>query len=316
MSEPLRLEAVQQTLLVVLRSRIDAEAPAAVDPFLNRLLALPEPEMRARSVTAQLRRVEAHLGLALLLGLVDRSLNQDDRARAILLDLSTGQPLAEALGYEASRALYQLAKDRSLDRVANLFLSAEDMGSKRGVGRGGADNEKLPDESLGWRKHLAKGRDRLKLDRLLFDRNPAVIRLLLDNPLLIERDAVRIAAMRPTKAACLETIFRHPKWIRRYRVKVALASNPYCPIDIALACVPHLMAEQLRYIATTQRLHGTVRQTAREILDRRQLAVDPGPPGVHHLSDEKRMLRELEGGLSDGDLDLAAIAQQLKNWMA
>ena len=57
-------------------------------------------------------------------------------------------------------------------------------------------NNPAMDRSAGERTALARRRDRLTLDRLTRDRDPRVIAVLLDNPVLLERDVVRIAAGR------------------------------------------------------------------------------------------------------------------------
>ena len=126
----------------------------------------------------------------------------------------------------------------------------------------------MQDASLGWRKKLARSNDRMKLDRLIFDQNASVTRLLLDNPRIVERDVVRIAAMRPTNPDCLVAVFQSRKWRNRYTVKVALACNPYSPIDVALACLPQLMRQNLRYVAENEKLAAELRQAASELLNR------------------------------------------------
>ncbi len=300
-------------LLDVMRTSIDARAPGEVRSFIDRVLALPDRPMRAAVLIERLRRYEAHLCLALLEGMLDRIVRGDTGAREVLLDLTSTRPLGEALGYTSARALYELARKRDRLSVARLFLSLENLAGRE-VDEAflKRENMKMPDESLGWRKAHARATDRMKLDRLLFDRNPAVIQLLLKNPRIVERDVVRIAAMRPTNPENLIAVFRHPRWIPRYMVKVALACNPYTPVDIALACLPHLMLPKLRYVAANGKLKPVVRDSARELLARRaqNLADDDLP--VHRLGVGGEIVLDLSDEMVE--LDFEAMARELEAW--
>ncbi|MEE2830328.1 MAG: hypothetical protein VX498_14155 [Myxococcota bacterium] len=255
--------------------------------------------MRSRALTERLRRMDTHFCFAMLTQLLDLAADRNPQGRELLIDLTCSRPLAESIGYEATRRIYPLAAQRERPDVSLLFLSPDGL-NPRDPGEEflKRENQKLPDQSLGWRKALARGTDRLKLDRLLFDRNPAVIQLLLANPRIIERDVVRIAAMRPTNPDNLVAVFQHPRWITRYLVKVALACNPWSPLDVALACLPHLMQPNLRYIAASAKLAPTLRSMARTLLERSESGSgSPGQPDDLY-----------------SDLDLDKLEEELDCW--
>ena len=306
----------QEQLLQVLRAAIDAGARQGVERFSNRLLTLPDRGMRAAVMTERLRDCDAHLCLAVLEGLIDRANRREPGASELLLDLTTARPLAVSLGYEHARRVYELARARDRGSVSRLFLSPETLAGmvpdERFLAR---ENQKMGDAPLGWRKAHARGTDRMKLDRLLFDRNPAVIALLLRNPRLTEPDVVRITAMQPTNPDNLLAVFRNPKWIKRYHVKVALACNPYTPVDVALACLPHLMVPKLRFVASAGRLKEPVRELARHLLARRaqNLAADGEAP-VHRVREGDEIVLEMPD--EDVRIDLAALARELEEWSA
>ena len=298
-----------ESLLEVLRKSIRERADSSAELFIAKIIVLPEPGMRSKAVTEKLRALDSELSLALLSGLLQRSLERDPRAQQLLLDLCTARPLASVLGYQTSRRIYELARLRRLDRVTQLFLYSESE-SARTIDAAflERENDKLPDESLGWRKSNARSGDRLKLDRLLFDRNPAVIRLLLQNPRIIERDVVKIAAMRPANPACLHEVFANQRWLRRYRVKVALACNPYTPVDIALGCVPHLMAPKLKYLSKNSATHPTIRALAIDILSLRGLLDDPATQPAATPGETRPNARF--------HIDVDRIARELHEWRA
>jgi len=264
---------VYEALLEVLRSTINRRGPAAAQQWFRHLLAIQDRTIRTQLLADRLSSLDAHFAFIVLREVIDLSLRRDPRGRELLLDLTTNRPLAETLGYTATRKLYELAREHDRDDVARLFLSAEVLNPRAIPQRFLAtQNQHMQDTSLGWRKKLARGTDRMKLDQLLFDRNSDVIRILLENPRLIERDVVRIAAMRPANPENLVVVFQNAKWISRYHVKVALACNPWSPIDVALACLPHLMTQDLSYAAGNEKLAPEVRDAATQVLrDARKL---------------------------------------------
>ena len=300
-------ELLEERLLDALRLSIRTRSAQAAKRFTTNMMALPEPGIRSRVVAEKLRRYDAELCLALLSSLLERSIERESKAQQLLLDLCTTRPLATVLGYENTRNVYELARSRGEERITQLFLFSENERA-RSPGKAFLDreNEKIPNESLGWRKRCARDTDRLKLDRLLFDRNPAVIRLLLRNPRIIERDVVKIAAMTPANPLCLHEVFSNERWLQRYHVKVALACNPYTPVDIALACVPHLMAPRLKYLATNSKTHPTIRAMAVEILTRRGI----------YLSIAAKPQEQEQKQDPDFLVDVEKIARELESWRA
>jgi len=113
--------------------------------------------------------------------------------------------------------------------------------------------------SLGERKSLARGRDRNVLARVLRDPHPDVVRILLDNPALTEMDVVRMCARRPIAPEVLVQVFRHVRWVLRYRVRRTLALNPYTPSDLAVQLLPHLTAKDVQEVARSGDVSERVR---------------------------------------------------------
>ena len=103
------------------------------------------------------------------------------------------------------------------------------------------ENQAL-DLPLGLRRAAARTTDRLVLDRLMHDKNPLVIGLLLDNPRVVERDVVRIAAMRPTTIEIVTLIASHRRWGSQYSVRKAIVCNPFAPTDLKVLVDPTVHA--------------------------------------------------------------------------
>jgi hypothetical protein len=304
----------RKRLTETLGLRVEERAPSVMEPLFRKALTVPDRKMRALALVQRLRRYDVRLCYVLLHELVLRATRKNHAAQEVLLDLTTARPLIDAVGYHKARRIYELASERGRRDVARMLLSPETM-SAREVDSSflAKQNEKLPDESLGWRKKLARGFDRMKLDRLLFDRHPQVVRLLLDNPRIIERDVIRIAAMRPTNPKNLAEVFRHSRWVRRYRVKVALACNPFTPIDIALSCVPHMMRQNLEYIASSGKIHDSVRDAARQLLEVR---AQPMAEEVIFVDERGEPVREPEEPDAELDAWLDEATEALEEWQA
>jgi hypothetical protein len=98
-------------------------------------------------------------------------------------------------------------------------------------------------------------------------------------------------------------------------VKVAIALNPFTPIDIALSVLPHLMLPDLRRAATTRTLKEEVRKSAQTLIEGRGkavLTVEEVP--THFVAPGGTSVQAMDGGILD--IDLEAIEQGLDSWMA
>jgi hypothetical protein len=310
------LDAARRSLIAVFRAYIDREAPGLIDRFIDHLLKVKDRGMRAQALVFRLRRLDRHMCFAILSGVLDRSIRRNLAAQEVLLDLTTTRPLITALGYVDARRIYELAHRRDRPEVARMLLSPESLeGRTKGATDPHSENKHMTDMALGRRKAMARVRNRLELDRLMHDRHPGVIANLLNNPIITERDVVRVAAMRPTNAEVLTLVFRHRRWISRYRVKVAIALNPFTPIDIALSVLPHLMLPDLRRAATTRTLKEEVRKSAQTLIEGRGkavLTVEEVP--THFVAPGGTSVQAMDGGILD--IDLEAIEQGLDSWMA
>jgi hypothetical protein len=165
--------------------------------------------------------------------------------------------------------------------------------------------------TLGMRKQLARAHDRDLLARLATDQDASVLRNLLLNPRLTEREVLVAASRRPARAAALEEIFRSRRWGQNRRVRRALALNPYSPPTLGVAALALLTAPDLREVMADSHLSADVRGQARRLLAQRlgkpeeafKLAPpapsqqrDPSPPEEPPLDpeEEARLVAEAE----------------------
>ena len=262
------LDQARTRLLSLLDARLEAHADVNLGRELRRLSSLSIREHRRRRVLEILVRGCDRMAYLVIRWLWQASQRKHALARELLVDLVTSRPLVETLGYDKVRALYTIARHHGDEEIGRLFLTSP-AGAEKRLHKGvEVENRAMGDTSLGLRKAYARGRDRFKLDRLVVDLNPLVIRNLLRNPLLVERDVVRIAAQKPTNAEVLEEVYRSPRWISRYTVKKALVFNRATPLDIALALLPHMRRQDLRDAARSSLLGEDIRRVAKKMLER------------------------------------------------
>ncbi len=133
-------------------------------------------------------------------------------------------------------------------------------------GEPGYVDREMTSRTLGERKQLARSLDRDLLARLAHDRDPEVLRQLLENPRVTEREALIAASRRPTHGAVLEQIFRSRRFSSNRRVRKALALNPYCPPALAAAALSLLTGPELREVAQDSHLRDEVRGHAERLL--------------------------------------------------
>jgi hypothetical protein len=223
-----------------------------------------ERSMRSAVLREMLQDLDADALLAALCLLGDRAKDGGRQARAVMQEMALERNVFEGLHYEVRQRVYSEARRIGRDEIAAMLLP-ENPSLNPTVGQMATDNE-YASASVGERCAQARLKERAKLDRLVHDRDYRVIQVLLDNPIIVERDVVKIAAMRPTRAEVLMVIARHRRWASRYPVRKALALNPLTPLPVARRLVPTLMKQDLRAVVDTGAISAEVRALARGML--------------------------------------------------
>ncbi len=277
MDEPIKVDAQAGRLREILDAGVTHPVGGVVRRLEKQVHQVPERAMRrARTAEVVLDLDDAEL-VGLLALLVQRIGDGHAASRQVVQELALEPSVFEELPYDRVEGAYRLAKDADLGGVARLFLGSA-LESVLGARQKRDDNRHL-DLPAGVRRSAARGRDRFVLDRLLHDQDPRVIRTLLANPRLIERDVVKMAALRPTRAEVLEVIAAHPRWSARYRVRKALACNPNTPPTIARRLLPTLMVQDLVLATEAGVFPGELREEVRSMVRERRAAAR----GVSHL---------------------------------
>lgn len=170
------------------------------------------------------------------------------------------------------------ARHAELHHVADFVMPPADNGQDAEEKRRIPDFGRGRPLTLGERKSLARTHNRTLIQRVVRDPHPDVIRILLDNPYVTEEDVVRVCALRPNDPRVLQTIYKHRRWVVRYRPRNAILRNPDTPLDTALLLAPLLRKLELKEAASSSELSAALRLSCKAILEWRNARSDP--PGL------------------------------------
>lgn len=123
---------------------------------------------------------------------------------------------------------------------------------------------------LGVKRSFAKKMDKNLIRRMLSEKDPFVIKHLLANPLITEKDVLKIASSRPNQAEVIKVVYASEKWVKNYKVKEALIKNPYSPFRIALLLLFSMCKKELVQIRDDETLHPELRLEAERMIKLRR----------------------------------------------
>lgn len=235
--------------------------------LFQRLARVDEIEMRVGLICERLQSLPDEEALALV----------DEAHRGASLGAGDAQAVFMALGwalFEPRLAVRRPALGASA-RDANLHHVADFLTPPLPADATEENKRRIPDFgrgrplTLGERKALARTHDRSLIQRVVRDPHPHVIRILLDNPSLTERDVVRVCALRPNDPEVLRAVYQHRRWVVRYRPRNAIVRNPDTPLDIALLLAPLLRPSELKEAVASSELAPPLRLSCRWILELR-----------------------------------------------
>lgn len=245
------------------------------------MLSLPDAALRIAWLESELEGLGSAASAELLNEVMEQNEAADPGAREALLTICLmlvrphNRDVVEALRREATaRGLFSLerltrpAPPPSIHAPSIEELRVPDYGTGREL-------------SLGERKSLARRPDRRAFEKLCLDPHPLVIRQLLENPKMVEDDAIRIATLRPARPAALRELAQSPKWLSRPRVRMAILLNPGSPCELAIPLVGLCTREELRDVLKSTETSIVLRAVAQELLARRPPMPSEPPRMIH-----------------------------------
>ncbi len=246
----------------------------ALRPAMARRLASLAENEQVAAVLGDVAQRDGTGELVTLLAaaLEDHRAGRDALGGRILLAamMLVTRPGGDVLG----RGLREQAREQGLDELARFLDSPPPLlldQARRAQVLKGKDGRPL---TLGERKSLARNPGRFEIDRLLQDPAPEVVAHLLASPKMTEIDVVRIASRRPGVPEVLRVVACSSRWVMRYRVRLALVSNPYLEPSLAVKLAPHLLEQDRRRLSADHTLHPRVREFLGRSLRAGQIAPD------------------------------------------
>lgn len=316
------MHSLLETFLMLLRDLLSQKTQSMVDQYVQALDVLPDDAMRHARFVQWIQPLPDELLLDALSLLQEGAQTDRPRYRAVLGSLLDVTSLHATLGEARLERLRELARQQGLAAVYAV-LASEPPWRRYYASKHLDVNEQLESSPLGWRKALARGTNRAMLERLLYDKHPQVIEILLNNPRVLERDVVKMAALQPTSEHALRTIFSHPRWIRRYTIKKALVFNPYAATSMVRNLLGFLLEPDLRDASRSKRLSPEVRAFAKELLalklERRrplQLAFSDGvsvlKPRTGQAAEQSSLAAQFLASLDSAEDALAMLEGELE----
>lgn len=235
---------------------------------LLRLQALSEPAQRVAVFSEWVQQLSPQT-LVDLLGQALQAVAVGRADARLLIDVFHATLDAGGVAYAERSELYALAVEAGLADLARLLLPPPAWVDDEGPPKPPKSSLAAAGTPLGTRTWLARRTDRDGIDKLIRDPDKAVIENLLLNPLLTERDVVRLVARRPNDAELIAVVARSPKWGRRYPLRRAIVFNPYTAVDLALRQLAFLSRADLLSVAGDPKIHPNLRDSAQAMATQR-----------------------------------------------
>ena len=252
--------------------------PEALECLVSNLARIEDMTQRAHAVASRLMTLEDDVLLDLVTMIRDKALRGQDDFLRLYNGLLFLRPLPELLGEARVLQLMEAAFTRGIDRkvAALLQMPAGGPHSARVQPLPAPDLREIP---LGTRKSLARKPDFKMIQKIARDQDYRVIRNLLDNARLTERDVLRIGSTRPTSPRVLQEIYNNRKWIARYSVKKTIVLNPCSPLPVSLSLLTYLKPADLEEVIGARELDpALIEQAAHIIEEKTDLHFDSSKP--------------------------------------
>jgi hypothetical protein len=245
--------------------------PKKTREFADRLVlanaGVPERTMRTKTLKKKLAAVPDGLVVDIINEAFVRA-GPGDLGRALFILSAVDIFTDPAIPPMRLLSLYHLSVSRGYEEAANVFMAPQPKKMPYGE-YDFVEGRDLDYLTLGEKRSLARTHVKDRLDRLLYDTSPLVVKNILENPAMTLRDVIKMVSRRPNHEDVIVTVYRNDRWVASYEVKYAIVRNPYTPIAIALGLLSFLKEQDLRDISVDPSLHDVVTRTAARIISRR-----------------------------------------------
>ncbi len=229
--------------------------------MINRLLVYKDMEIREGAFADLIKEIPVDKLAGLIMYVITMADRKEERFLRVVNIFTNKSLIKNAVGEKGFYRMLTIAREKGYREVILTLLENITDIKNREI------DEPLQDYrteglTLGERKSLSKSLNHDIIERLLYDSNPLVIRGLLSNPKILESDVLKIVSKKPNSANILKTVYNSSKWISRYRIECSIAMNPYTPVELTIAILPHILMPDLMLIANDSKLPEIIREKA------------------------------------------------------
>lgn len=233
--------------------------------LVQTLARISDRLQRSHALAARLKRCTNLLAIEIMRLIRDHARDGKEDFVRLYNSLLVDRVLAETMGEARAAQLAEEARQRGELWLVALLV---ELPAQQAIDQHVQPylDPALREAPLGMRTFLARRPDPKMIERIARDQDHRVIRNLLSNPLLTEKDVVKIGATRPTSPKVLKEIYNHPKWIARYSVKKTLVFSPYTPLSISVRLLPYLTIEHLEQLCEMSDVNPILLEQALQVI--------------------------------------------------
>ncbi len=105
---------------------------------------------------------------------------------------------------------------------------------------------------------------------LIKDSNKMVSMSVLKNPRITEDEVIKLTASKSTPDELLREVARNKEWLKNYRIKYNLVTNPKTPLHLSMRLMSHLFEKDLQKLAKSKSIPSALAVAARKVLEGKQ----------------------------------------------
>ena len=102
---------------------------------------------------------------------------------------------------------------------------------------------------------------------LIRDKNKLIPMFVLQNPRISENELYEFARNTNLSEQVLRTIAGTSEWMKSYRMKIAVVSNPKVPVDVSMKWVKFLQKQDLRRLSRSKNIPQVVANQCRRLME-------------------------------------------------
>ena len=209
------------------------------------LLAMPLEELKACLGSGRLEPVVLK-GLATIFA---------EREEVLALIASS-----KGITKELLRKVLSIGGKRLLERLQKVEPEPAEGGKERRV-ENLSTSEKI--------KLALRGNKEMRT-RLIKDPNRMVALSVLKNPSITEDEVIKVTASRSVPEELLAEVAKNRQWLKNYRIRYNLVTNPKTPLHLALRLMGHLLDKDLKALARSKNIPSVLAMAARRMVEQKE----------------------------------------------